>query len=540
MSPRHASSEVRRYWRGVPVTRPDRGVKITAIRLERLVEPLDPPFPAPPGIPVPRRSFAATVVRVETDEGVVGIGSGDTMAGFEAVRASLRRRRSRSPSPATCGSSRRSTSMPAATGRSRSPCGTSSGQVAGRPGRDAARRGPVDGIPAYASCGIAACPPAARAESALRLARGGVPGALKVRVDPRQARRRDRRRPAPTRDAVGDTMAINPGRSQPGLADGRRHDRRRSIRESAPVRSRSQPGRVWGSCGSRNPSAAKRISAGLAAPARRRSQESADRRRRDDPDDAPSSSPPSTPTPSTCPPAGCRPGRRDAAGARRVAELALAPGPLVSRHTPGPTGSALLANLHVAAGVGGGPLHRGPVRPARLDAPSAAISCSPSRSGPVLGRGPARPAARPASATAPRRGRGPAVRRVTDHRSARGGARRRRRGPGRRAAAAERWARGARTQPVATAAPVGAAPPPLPADRRRERRGARAHPRRLAADTRRDRHGVPRRRGARGARRRGAGRARHAARALRPRHGREYIARRRPSSRSMRATRRTT
>ena len=54
-----------------------------AIRLDRLVLPLDPPFPAA-WDPVPRRSFAATVVRVETDEGVVGIGSGDTMDGFEA------------------------------------------------------------------------------------------------------------------------------------------------------------------------------------------------------------------------------------------------------------------------------------------------------------------------------------------------------------------------------------------------------------------------------------------------------------------------
>ena len=58
-------------------------VRITGIRLDRLVLPLDPPFPAA-WDPVPRRSFAATIVRIETDEGVVGIGSGDTMDGFEA------------------------------------------------------------------------------------------------------------------------------------------------------------------------------------------------------------------------------------------------------------------------------------------------------------------------------------------------------------------------------------------------------------------------------------------------------------------------
>jgi L-alanine-DL-glutamate epimerase-like enolase superfamily enzyme len=56
-------------------------VKITAIRLDHVVEPLDPPFDAA-WDPVPRQSFSATIVRVETDEGVVGVGSGDTMSGF--------------------------------------------------------------------------------------------------------------------------------------------------------------------------------------------------------------------------------------------------------------------------------------------------------------------------------------------------------------------------------------------------------------------------------------------------------------------------
>jgi D-galactarolactone cycloisomerase len=56
-------------------------VKITDIRLERLRLPLDPPFRAA-WDPVPRTSFDATLVRVHTDEGVTGVGSGDTMAGF--------------------------------------------------------------------------------------------------------------------------------------------------------------------------------------------------------------------------------------------------------------------------------------------------------------------------------------------------------------------------------------------------------------------------------------------------------------------------
>ncbi|MFC7585168.1 mandelate racemase/muconate lactonizing enzyme family protein [Nonomuraea antimicrobica] len=58
-------------------------MKITAIRLDRLRLRLDPPFHAA-WDPVPRRHFDATIVRVETDEGVTGIGSGDTMDGFEA------------------------------------------------------------------------------------------------------------------------------------------------------------------------------------------------------------------------------------------------------------------------------------------------------------------------------------------------------------------------------------------------------------------------------------------------------------------------
>lgn len=58
-------------------------MKITNIALDRLRLVLDPPFRAA-WDPVPRRHFDATIVRVETDEGIVGIGSGDTMHGFEA------------------------------------------------------------------------------------------------------------------------------------------------------------------------------------------------------------------------------------------------------------------------------------------------------------------------------------------------------------------------------------------------------------------------------------------------------------------------
>lgn len=56
-------------------------MKITAIDVERLRLPLDPPFLAA-WDPVPRVRFDATLVRVHTDEGVTGYGSGDTMDGF--------------------------------------------------------------------------------------------------------------------------------------------------------------------------------------------------------------------------------------------------------------------------------------------------------------------------------------------------------------------------------------------------------------------------------------------------------------------------
>ena len=60
-------------------------MKITAIRLDRMRLPLDPPLRAA-WDPEPRRHFDATLVRVETDEGVTGYGSGDTMDGFAAFK----------------------------------------------------------------------------------------------------------------------------------------------------------------------------------------------------------------------------------------------------------------------------------------------------------------------------------------------------------------------------------------------------------------------------------------------------------------------
>jgi L-alanine-DL-glutamate epimerase-like enolase superfamily enzyme len=62
------------------------GQKITAITISHHRLPLDPPFHAS-WDPNPRTSFDATVVRVETDAGLIGWGSGDAMLGFAGHEA---------------------------------------------------------------------------------------------------------------------------------------------------------------------------------------------------------------------------------------------------------------------------------------------------------------------------------------------------------------------------------------------------------------------------------------------------------------------
>ena len=164
--------------------------------------PLDPPFPAA-WDPVPRTSFAVTIVRVETDEGVVGIGSGDTMDGFDAFEHLFvgqdpleipRHVRVLETIDFHAG---RYWPLEVALWDIK-------GQVDGLPVA-ALFGGARDGIPAYASSGML-LPPAERAESALRLRAEGF-RALKIRVDPE---RLDEgvAAVAATRDAVGDTMAI--------------------------------------------------------------------------------------------------------------------------------------------------------------------------------------------------------------------------------------------------------------------------------------------------------------------------------------------
>lgn len=57
-------------------------MQIVELRVDHLELPLDPPFHAN-WDPEPRTRFPATVVRITTDIGVVGVGGGDTLGGIE-------------------------------------------------------------------------------------------------------------------------------------------------------------------------------------------------------------------------------------------------------------------------------------------------------------------------------------------------------------------------------------------------------------------------------------------------------------------------
>ncbi len=152
-------------------------LKITAIRLQRMRLPLDPPFHAA-WDPVPRQRFDATVVRVETDEGITGIGSGDTMEGFEPYAALFIGKNpmhiSRHVRALETISFHASRYWPL-----EAALWDIVGKVNGQP-VSMLFGGALESLPAYASCGELK-PPAERAESALELRELGF-RALKIRV----------------------------------------------------------------------------------------------------------------------------------------------------------------------------------------------------------------------------------------------------------------------------------------------------------------------------------------------------------------------
>ena len=192
----------------------DAVLKITGIRLERRALELDPPFTAA-WDPLPRTRFEATLVFVETTEGLTGVGSGDTMDGFEAYEHLFVR-----GDPLAIGRHVRVLETIDFHAGRYWPLETALwdivGQVAGLPVATLFG-GSSDGIPAYASCG-SLLPAAARAESALRLREEGF-HAMKLRVDPRRLDD-GMAAVAATRAAVGDSMALmvdlNQGWRMPG------------------------------------------------------------------------------------------------------------------------------------------------------------------------------------------------------------------------------------------------------------------------------------------------------------------------------------
>ncbi|MFL5779211.1 MAG: mandelate racemase/muconate lactonizing enzyme family protein [Chloroflexota bacterium] len=154
-------------------------MRITRIRLDRLIAPLDSPFEAA-WDPVPRTSFSATIVRVETDEGIVGVGSGDTMDGFEAYEHLFV-----GTDPLAVARHVRALETIAFHAGRYWPLEAALwdivGQVAGLPVATLFG-GAIDRLPVYASSGQL-LPAPARADVALRLRSEGF-RAFKIRVDP--------------------------------------------------------------------------------------------------------------------------------------------------------------------------------------------------------------------------------------------------------------------------------------------------------------------------------------------------------------------
>jgi len=177
-------------------------MKIRRIRIARLEHPLDPPFFAA-WDPVPRRSFAATLVRVETDDGVTGVGSGDTMDGFAAFehlflgQDPMRIARHVRALETINFHAGRSWPLEAA-------LWDLVGKVTGQPVATLFG-GALDGIPAYASTGERRSP-GARAESALAIREAGF-RAMKIRID-RHALAEGLATVRATREAVGDSMEL--------------------------------------------------------------------------------------------------------------------------------------------------------------------------------------------------------------------------------------------------------------------------------------------------------------------------------------------
>lgn len=177
-------------------------MKITGIRTKCLTRELNPPFHAA-WDPIPRRAFEATIVLVDTSEGLTGVGSGDTMTGFEEFEHlfigedPLRMVRHVRVLETINFHAGRYWPLEAA-------LWDLAGQICGQPVATLFG-GCADRVAAYASCGELK-PPEERAEVAMALREEGF-RAMKIRVDPTRLEEGIASVEA-AREAVGSSMEI--------------------------------------------------------------------------------------------------------------------------------------------------------------------------------------------------------------------------------------------------------------------------------------------------------------------------------------------
>jgi D-galactarolactone cycloisomerase len=326
-------------------------MRISAIRIERLRVPLDPPFPAA-WDPNPRTEFPVTIVRVETDEGVVGVGSGDTMDGFAAFEHLFV-----GQDPLAIARHVRALETIDFHAGRYWPLEVALWDIAGQVAELPVAKlfgGALDGIPAYASCGMLLAP-AARAESAVRFREEGF-RALKIRIDPSSPERLEEGIAAvtATRHQVGDTMAImvdlNQGWRMAGdvspsidFATARSIAERLAELDVLWLEEPLDGSDLAGLAALRAAVPGIRIAGGEMTRTYRELEAALEADAFD------------VHQPDVVLAAGMTNGRR-------IAELALAKGRWYSPHT-WTNGIGLLANLHVAAGVGGGPFIEFPYDP---------------------------------------------------------------------------------------------------------------------------------------------------------------------------------
>lgn len=177
-------------------------VRITDVRIRRVRRTLDSPFRAA-WDPIPRHTSEATLVFVDTDEGLTGVGSGDTMEGFARYahffvgEDPMRMSRHVSVLETLAFHAGRYWPLEAA-------LWDLVGKICGQPVAKLFG-GSADRVPAYASSG-ALMEPSERAASALAARDRGFK-AIKLRVDPLRFEEGFKVVEA-VREAVGDSMDI--------------------------------------------------------------------------------------------------------------------------------------------------------------------------------------------------------------------------------------------------------------------------------------------------------------------------------------------